>query len=167
MKLSRVERLLISNQFKILEKLYPNDANYYQDQREVIEKGYELEYRDIFEHIYSDEDALSSEDCCEVYDILMMYSKIKEVYNTLSDKSGIEDWQIAFTGFDGNSECEQIGYVQYLVDKKSKFRNLNRGDNFDSHAPFLKNYRQMLEVWKKYDRKQVLSKDELMEILKA
>jgi uncharacterized protein len=150
-----------------LEKLYPNEAGNYQDQREAIENGYEYEYSDIFVNIYSDENALSSEDCREVYDILIMYSKIKNTYDSLSDKSGIEDWQIVFSGFDGNSECEQIGYVRYLVDKKSKFSNLNRGDNFDSHMPILKSYRQMLEVWKKYERKQVLSKDELMEILKA
>ena len=45
MKLDIKERLALSYQLKILEKLYPEDQEYYANHRKAIEDGYELHYR--------------------------------------------------------------------------------------------------------------------------
>ena len=42
------ERLLLANQCKILEKLYPSDADHYAARREALERGYTLEYSSVF-----------------------------------------------------------------------------------------------------------------------
>ena len=42
--LSRHERLFLYNQYKILEALYPGEAEYYSVKREALEYGYEIEY---------------------------------------------------------------------------------------------------------------------------
>lgn len=42
MELSKLERLNLINQFFILEKLYPEDANYYATHRKAIQEGYKL-----------------------------------------------------------------------------------------------------------------------------
>lgn len=39
MKLSKLERLILANQFKILEALYPDDAESYENNRKAIEEG--------------------------------------------------------------------------------------------------------------------------------
>lgn len=66
MKLSRTERWMLSNQYRILEALYPADAGSYARHREALESGYELHYDWMIGSIYDDKDTLSSEDCREV-----------------------------------------------------------------------------------------------------
>ncbi|MFA0674070.1 YfbU family protein, partial [Vibrio sp. 10N.222.51.A6] len=41
MKLDKKERLALVNQFLILEKLYPEEADYYAQHRQAISEGYE------------------------------------------------------------------------------------------------------------------------------
>ena len=43
------ERLLLANQYLILEKLYPDEAEHYAELRKVVERGYALEYIDLVE----------------------------------------------------------------------------------------------------------------------
>lgn len=44
MKLTKVERLILSNQYSILEKLYPEEAEHYHLQKKIVENGYSLHY---------------------------------------------------------------------------------------------------------------------------
>ena len=60
MKLNKKERLNLVNQFLILEKLYPNEADYYAEHRQALQEGYELHYKWIYENMW---DGLSEEEC--------------------------------------------------------------------------------------------------------
>ena len=40
------QRLILINQYKILEKLYPEDAKTYARYQEILNKGYTLHYHD-------------------------------------------------------------------------------------------------------------------------
>src|SRR5690242_1171594 len=108
MKLTRIERWMLSNQFAILAKLYPDGADGYQLMRDVVEHGYELHYDWILPHIYDGEDIMTSKECKEILDILDMFRALKDSYQALSDKSAIETHWTAFRGFDGNTEAKQI-----------------------------------------------------------
>ena len=78
MKFSRKERIILCNQYLILEKLYPEDAEDYAQTRKALEHGYALHYSDLAENIYEDE--LSEQECQEVLDILNMYSFVTSAY---------------------------------------------------------------------------------------
>jgi len=166
MKLSRVERWILSNQFHILEALYPDDADHYAKVHEALESGYELHYEWFSEHIYNDRDIMTPEENREVIEILSMFDSLKRAYGSLSDKTGIEESRVKFCGFDGNNETKQMGYARYFCTLKGgRFTDLDRGDNFNSHGPTLARYRRMLSEWKKSVDQNNLSKDDIIRII--
>lgn len=167
MKLSKLERLFISNQFKILEKLYPDEAEYYAISRKAIEEGYTLHYDWIVDHLF---DEISYEDCKEVLEILDMYSQLTYSYNRLDDKSGIDTLFLKFRGFDGNNESKYMSYTQYFINDLDRFPELKyeqKRPDFNSHMPTLHKYRPMLNEWNKTDDKFNLSKEDINRILQA
>ncbi len=152
MSLSITNKLIITNQFKILEKLYPDDANYYSKCREAIEEGYTLDYSNSV-ICFSEE--LSEDECREVHKILTMYSSIMASYKEAEDKEDLEESDIKFSGFDGNYEINQYGYVSYLF-RHDLYKDLSEGKgdiDVNSHYKMLNRYREMLEIWDKYDKK--------------
>lgn len=162
MELSIKERLMLSNQFRILEALYPDEADVYSERRIAIEEGYELHYAP--DHIYAE--TLTPEECREVLDILNMYRALH--FSTLRDEDpvnlSVDDVQ--FPGFDGNNEGTLMGYVEYFVVKLGRFEELNTG-SFNSHAQMLGRYRRMLNVWKEAANKHELTQQEAEQILNA
>ena len=94
MKLTKQERLILSNQYRILEKLCPEEADAFSKQRIAIEEGYPLEYD--WKHLC---DEMSETECEEVIDILSMFSSLVCSTLELKDKSGVELQKIKFPGF--------------------------------------------------------------------
>ena len=155
---------MLSNQYLILEALYPGDADSYARHREALERGYELHYDWMIERIYDDEDTLSPEDCREVSQILNMYDALKRSYETLEDKTGIEEWQIKFLGFDGNNETTRLAYTRYVCEDGEAYADLDRGDNFNSHMPSLDGYRRQLTEWKALGHPHELTREQIIQI---
>lgn len=165
MQLSRVERLMLSNQYKILEKLYPAESDEYRKIREGIERGYEWHYAEIVGHIYGKEYEMSTQECDEVLDILELFSLLTDYYNNLEDKSDIDEHQIRFLGFDGNNESKQMGYTRYLIHTLGRFESLYRSsDDFNSHCPSIDTYRAMVKRWKTLDKRYELSREKILTI---
>jgi uncharacterized protein len=166
MKLTLVERLLISHQCRILGKLFPDEAADYDKFREAIEKGFTFHYDDMAQHFY---DELSEEHCREVINILDMFSHLKRGYQSLKYKEGIEERDVEFYGFDGNNEPQYIGYVRYLIEREGRFENLKKGSHhgYDSHMPKLGQYRSMLREWERSQDKYKMTKDDIIRISKA
>lgn len=167
MKLSKIERFMISNQLKILEKLYPEEASGYAEQRKAVEEGYTFNYNSMVDHIY---DEMPLEDCKEVLDILQMFSTITFSYEDLEDKTGIEEQHIRFNGFDGNNEPKQMSYARYFIVDLDRYHELRYGNDypsFNSHMRSLDNYRRMLTVWKEIADPYRLSKESIIKILEA
>lgn len=168
MKLSRTERWIISNQYRILEALYPDDAKQYAEARQAIEEGYELHYAWLTEYIYGGNSIMTSKECGEVTNILDMFDSLRRTYELLPDKSDIDESAVRFKGFDGNTESKQWAYARYyLKSGGGRFDQLDRGDNFNSHMPTLDSYRRMLEVWKGCRDRHRISKDDVIRITSA
>ncbi|SHK26795.1 hypothetical protein SAMN05216369_1279 [Marinobacter antarcticus] len=162
--MDKLKRYELINQLLILEKLYPEDADYYSKNRKALENGYELHYSWLTESI---SDGLSEEQCKEVLDILDMYRSITFSWQRLHDGQEIPD-KLKFQGFDGNYETELMGYVQYFVIELARFDELTYGKEhpyFNSHGPMLENYRRMLAVWKEYGFD--LTEDEIASVMEA
>jgi len=169
MQLTRTERWTLANQCKILETLYPDEAEVYAGYRRVLERGYELRYPWICESIYGAPDTMSSAECQEVLDILQMFSDIHHAWTALEDKTGIDGGMLAFRGFDGNNETKQMGYCRFLCSLDGgRFPELHHGhDGFNSHSPVLECYRRMLSEWRKATDHPGLTRDELARIATA
>jgi uncharacterized protein len=160
------DRLILSNQFKILAALYPDDAQYFERAREVFESGYEQLYAWYSEHINSE--IMSEDESHEVFDILNMYQDLQYSFEKLSDKAGINADGIRFPGFDGNNEGKQIGLLRFLVEQEKKYEYINHSsDNLNSHMPTLDIYRRMLAPWRALDRRTPFGKDDIIKILSA
>ncbi len=167
MKLDKKERLMLVNQFLILEKLYPEEADYYVKHRRALSEGYELHYDWIYEHLF---DGLNEEQCKMVLDILDMYSGL----HFASEKSTNEEFTkhiwLKFKGFDGNNESAYMGYSRYFMVDLGRFDELHYGKKYpdlNSHMPTIPKYKAMLEVWKKEEKPFEMSDEQAIAILEA
>ncbi|MEK7525880.1 MAG: YfbU family protein [Patescibacteria group bacterium] len=170
MKLTKTERWILSNQYRILEALYPHEAASFAEKREALESGYELEYSQMSQHIYDDEDTLSGTECREVIEILSMFRSLNDAYSNLKDKKGVDKMDIQFVGFDGNSpiEVKYLSYARFFCESGGgRFSELRRGNLFNSHHSTLDIYRRMLDEWEKSSKKYELSKEDVLRISKA
>jgi uncharacterized protein YfbU (UPF0304 family) len=162
--LSKTERWILSNQYLILEKLYPDEAKWYAERREAIESGYELHYQGGAEHI---SDPMPVHECKEVLDILTMFSTIQSSMEELTDKSGIDEHWSQFPGFDGNNESRQLAYAHYFCGHDGgRFKDLD-GQIINSHFPGLAKLRAMLSEWRKIEHHRNMTKDDLVRITNA
>lgn len=170
MKLTKFERWVLSNQFRILEALYPQEAKAMGANREALECGYEYEYREMSQHIYDDKDSLDEKECMEVINILSMFRAIHDGMEKIKDITDIDEFKSKFSGFDGNGSKEgsYLSYARYFCEKGDRFAELKQGNfDFNSHMPMLRIYRPMLEEWNKVEKKYELSKEDIMRITQA
>lgn len=160
MKLTRVERWMLWNQYRILEALYPADQREFEEAREALECGYEYQYDHLCRHVF--QETLSKDECDEVISILEMFRALQHSYKNLEDKDGIEEWTVTFAGFDGNHETKQMAFARYFCKHDGgRFEDLEIGDRFSSHCQLLGRYRQMLAQWQAMGKPYDLTKEQL------
>ena len=168
MKLDRKDRWILSNQLRILEALYPSEAQYHRQNREALESGYEFHYPEATQHVYPEEYTMTVEECKEVINILTMFDHLRTAYEELGETAGIDKWAVEFSGFDGNNETKQMAYARYFCSLDGgRFQNLSKGDDFNSHRPVLGVYQRMLVQWRKSTNPHNLSKEDVKRIVSA
>ncbi len=160
MELSKKERLFLFNQYLILEKLYPEDPSLWKEQQTIVLQGFESDYDAL---TYSMID-ISAEICNEVIDILQMFHSLHGSYECLEDKSGIEENDLMFDGFDGNEEPDHYIYVQFVIEEQKLFEEFSKVE-LNSHAHRLNGYRQKLSRWREYGRYDTLTKEQIQSII--
>ncbi len=166
-KLSVKERLLLSNQYRILEALCPSEAEWFEESRLIVENGYELHYGDLNRVIL--ESSLSEEDCLEVMDILDMYRVLKGSSGQTSGQSSWDEGDLQFRGFDGNSDGDRLRYARFLVQRQNRWPEVldgRPGFDLNSHSSAtLATYRRMLQKWIELGKKYELSQEEIKAIV--
>lgn len=174
MKLTSVERWILSNQYTILEAICPEQKEDFQDAREIVERGYEAYYPEITRHITGDADVITAEVSDEVIDILTMLDRLNFAYQGLKDKSGIAENDLRFSGFDGNDavEVKYMAFARWACTRKewSAWTALPKAKSVDwwnSHMPHLDYYRRMMKAWKASADKSKLTRDDVVRILAA
>lgn len=168
MELTLKDRLILTNQYLILEKIDPEEAEQYALYRHALERGFSLEYGQMANHVTETE--INKKQCDEVIDILDMYRHLKESYDELADKTGIEKSHVEFPGFDGNDRLEGrlMSYVRYLVDEKGDWSELKGyKEKFNSHMPMLNQYKNMLQVHSRFNRNGNLTKEQILSLIQA
>lgn len=167
MKLDKKDRLILYNQFLILEKLYPENAAHYAENRQAVEDGFELHYKWMTDFLT---DGLTEEQCEFVLDTLSMHRALHQTVQNLGLTDEMKT-RVQFKGFDGNAESEYLSYTQFIVLTLGKFAELKPPlqpyVSFNSHMPSVDMYNRMLNEWRKSQDKWDLTADEVNRILDA
>ena len=131
MKLSRFERTVLLNQFRILDRLAPGE---WKEAVEVFERGYQYDYD---EHM-APKGEISEEASSEALDIMLMFRALETAGSSLH-----------FEGFDGNHEIDHCAYARRLL-KGENFADMSANviDGGNTHSPRLARYRRMLVAFK-------------------
>jgi len=160
MELTKVERLILFNQYRILGKLDPDEASASEEACEILESGYTLEYETLASHIDRD---MSEVKCREVRDILDMYRALKAAQRDLPAGT-LANGDATFLGFDGNNETEHFAYATFLMEVQDKWAE-SKQDPRNSHWPLLSRYRTMLQAWKESASRWDLTPEDVARIL--
>lgn len=165
MKLSRTERWMLANQYRILAALDPARAAQYNDCVVALEKGYANVIDRMARHISRDD--TDHRESGEVDEILTMFDALQRGYRVLEDPYGIDPLQLQFPGFDAKTEADYLGYARFLIERERWPERLDAAHNLDSRAPMLRTYRRMLDEYRRRARDGELSPRDIGAILDA
>ena len=164
--LTKVERLLLSNQLKILKALDPHEADYYETRARALDEGYELHFDELFDYIY---DVFPRDKCKWVLQVLQMHRMMWYAWEKYKPED-VPKQDIVFRGFDGNDEGSYYGYVVFFIEGLGRFRELRENvayGDLNSHSPTLDRYQRMLNEWELSSDKYNLTIDDLKRISSA
>jgi hypothetical protein len=165
MSLSKTERLLLSNQYKLLALLDKESTDHYKKLQAIVENGYSIFYSQLDEHI---SDEMPEENSRLVLDILDLYRAIGDFIIAHPEDQTIKShaWS-TFKGFGGNQECEHLGFTNFLIRIEGKYQEQDHKQGFNSHMPCSDKYRRMIEKWAESDHSFTLSQAQILDILNA
>lgn len=164
--LSLKDRLLLSNQYRILELLDKEGAAEHEEHRAVLTRAQETHYVTLLEDFSN---TLNLELTGEVMDILALFSRLRLSFDHLDGQTSIAEEGIEFSGFHPEFEREMLSYAQFYMQKLGRHRWLRGGDGqgIESSVPMLDVYRRMLSAWKGIGMAKVLSESEISDIVNA
>ncbi len=166
MQLSKFERLVLANQLRMLETMFPAEAEYYANHRTALEEGYVLHYEWLFEHI---DEELPKDDCQFVIEVLNMHRSMHFAFKDISETS-LSLTDVRFKGFDGNEETRHFAYARYFIEDLGRFQELAEQQphaDFNSHRPMTGTYRRMLKAWHESEDRFELDAADVQRILNA
>jgi uncharacterized protein YfbU (UPF0304 family) len=166
-ELSKIERMVLINQYRILGLLDKENAADYERSEKVLRKGYSIYYSDVLD-VY---DGLSETECRFVVDTLDVYRVLNASYKGLPDKSGINEDDLEFKGFDGNDETSFMVFAEFLKED-DKWQEILTRDDLNTHYSTQDKYQQMIVRYKvvrgrQKDPRHELTKEEIQEVLGA
>ncbi len=178
--LTKTERLILRNQYAILEFLsraYPefaqvgnviyHDPDTYHRFQNILEQGYSILMRDITEGIWDID--LSFEEQKEILNILDMYNDLQWSYDELeeAEREGLTEDDVKFWGWDGNSPKGELSfarlfcyrgadeYVDVMKVRPDRFERVKPSPAYNGHGEWLNNYKRMLQVFLPFKQKLV------------
>ncbi|ARP37807.1 MULTISPECIES: YfbU family protein [Vibrio] len=166
MEMTNAQRLILSNQYYLMSQMDPENSAKYQRLQTIVERGYELQMRELNKEF----GCLTEAECREVIDIMEMYHAMQESNKMLADqeRAEVDQRRLQFLGFDIASEAQIVHYVRFLVDSEGLYPQFDKADHhFNSQMPMLEKYRRMLTTWRNCPRQYHLCATELSQIFSA
>lgn len=168
MEITKRDRLILINQYKILASLNKAEADHYEELISILENGYSIFYSQLDEWISEE---MPEEEGRFVLDVLDLYRAIEDVKRATKDSRLLAHHYAFFRGFDGNNETEHMGFCRFLIEKQGKFQEqkqyLLKNDNLNSHMPMTEKYSRMLNEAKGLPNKWSMSADDALRVLDA
>ncbi len=166
MSLSNTERLILANQYRILELLDPQNVADHSQSRDAIERGYVAAYPNLLSEDENPEFPL--EESSFVVKALSMFDAMQRSFKNLGSVPGVKPQDVAFDGFDGNNETTYMAYARFVVDQENRFDYLTfGGDRLNSLTPRVTAYRGMLRKWIEMDESYELSAEQIRALIEA
>ncbi|TKF41384.1 YfbU family protein [Vibrio sp. F13] len=166
MEMTNAQRLILSNQYYLMSQMDPENSAKYQRLQTVVERGYELQMRELNKEF----GCLTEAECREIIDIMEMYHAMQESNKMLAEqeRAEVDQRRLQFLGFDIASEAQIVHYVRFLVDSEGLYPQFDKADHhFNSQMPMLEKYRRMLTTWRNCPRQYHLCATELSQIFSA
>ncbi|GAB6261693.1 YfbU family protein [Photobacterium sp. CCB-ST2H9] len=166
MEMTNAQRLILSNQYRLMAQLDSDNAAKYARLQTIVERGYGLQLRELDK----DFGAIPEAECKEIIEVMEMHHAMQESCKQLSaeNQQQIDCRRLTFLGFDAISEPQQMHYVRFLAEVEKLYPHfLPSEHHFNSHVPMQSKYRRMLTVWQKCPRQYHLSATEIQQILNA
>ncbi|UXH79992.1 YfbU family protein [Roseateles amylovorans] len=162
-KLTAVERLILANQYEILGLLQNNES--LTRLATDLKDGHAWIFESKIRNQLSDE--LPDASAKEVLAILGIYSDLKDSYDQLGDKSGIDGRAVVFPGYDGNNEGELLHFTAALSANGNYSQTIGEHAR-NSHCPVRDMYQRMVDRWTELGKPRYpLSKEAILAILDA
>lgn len=165
MELTLKDKLLLINQYRILSKLSPEDAEHYEESIEILTSGYRYLYGSLANWI---DDEMPEEKSRFVMDVLSMYRAIHFSGKDL-DGAITEQPMFTFSGFDGNEEGEYHSFTRFCILTQNKFAEQKPSEDqmggFNSHSPMIPRYSELLSRWDAMGRPHQLTPEQISKII--
>jgi uncharacterized protein YfbU (UPF0304 family) len=158
--LSKTERLILLNQYSILEQLArafpdqnPDKAVEYARNQEVLRGGEDILIQDLFEPIA--DVLLTAGEQTEILDILDMFRHLQNSYDDAQDKEGLDEESIAFDGWEAASATGELGFATRYCYRTpaaeprvpDRYAMIRPSPAFDGNRPVMARYRRMLAAY--------------------
>ncbi len=162
--LTKVERLMLVNQFRLLQEVHKDDEHmkqHYARLEQIFERGYVYLYDEAFRGL---SDEVSPEVAQEVLSILDLHRALLWSLGEKPDPEYLE--KVKFQGFDANNESEYLGFAKFFQ-KHPDIPKFEEQRIFNSHHSTLARYRKMLIEWDRMGRETRLTKPQIDSILES
>ncbi|MDI9220027.1 YfbU family protein [Pantoea sp. EA-12] len=164
MEMTHAQRLILSNQYKMMAMLEPDNAERYRRYQTIIERGYGLQLRELDKEFGE----LTEATCRQLIDIMEMHHALHVSWSNLKEPHTLEERRLAFLGFDAATEARYLGYVRFMVNVEGRYTHFDSGSHgFNAQTPMWEKYQRMLAVWHTCPRQYHLSANEIAQILNA
>lgn len=179
--MTKIERLLLVNQYYILEKLdsienlIKSGDNAVSDNTKKSDyERYKIALENGYEKYYPNVQDLDQEICKTVEAILEMYASIYRSNSKLDKNSRINYDEIKFKGFGEDDEIEYATFTEYLIETLGHYTESKISTSCTPGKPsYLRRYNQlpkyssMLEVWASYDKSDEMNLDQIKNVINA
>ncbi|EKT63865.1 YfbU family protein [Providencia burhodogranariea] len=164
MEMTNAQRLILSNQYKMMTMLDPDNADRYRRLQTVIERGFGLQMRELDREFGE----LSESTCRTIIDIMEMYHALQVSYGNMNDPQAIDRRRVQFLGFDAATEARYLSYVRFMVNTEGRYTHFDSGTHgFNSQTPMWDKYVRMLGIWRACPRQYHLSAVEINQVINA
>ena len=168
MEITKRDRLILINQYRILASLNKNEADHYEELISILENGYAIFYSQLDEWI---SDEMPEDEGRFVLEVLDLYRAIEDVKRASKDNRLLAHRYSFFRGFDGNNETDHMSFCRFLIEKQGKYQEqkqyLLKNDNLNSHMPMIEKYSRMLDEAKSLPDKWSMNADEALRVMDA
>ncbi|MDU4095702.1 MAG: YfbU family protein, partial [Pantoea sp.] len=144
MDMTHAQRLILSNQYKLMTLLDPDNGERYRRLQTIIERGYSLQMRELDREFGE----LNEEVCRAIINIMEMHHALRVSWENLKDRAAIDERRLHFLGFDAATEARYLGYVRFMVNIEGRYTHFDGGTHgFNAQTPMWDKYQRMLAVW--------------------
>lgn len=109
MEMTNAQRLILSNQYKMMTLLDPDNGDRYRRLQTIVERGFGLQMRELDR----DFGELSEEVCRTIINVMEMHHALQVSPGNLKEKQDLDERRPAFLGFDAATEARYLSYVRF------------------------------------------------------